>query len=61
MNLLGNEIHEVEEDWGSRRDLYAANWFAKSSSKDIHFFRIVAPNESPKIMGLEGIHLPKAL
>ena len=60
-DLLGSEIHEVQEDWGNRRDLWAANQFARSSSKDIHFFRTVVPNESPKIMGLEGIHLPRAL
>ena len=60
-NLLGNEIQEVQEDWGNRRDLSAANLFSRSSSKDIHFFRIVVPTESPKIMGLAGIHLLKAL
>ena len=60
-NLLGNEIHKVQEDWGGKRDLQAANQFARFSSEDIHFFRIVAPNELPKIMGLEGICSPKAL
>ena len=32
-----------------------------NQNKDIHFFRIIAPNKSLKIMGLEGIHLPEAL
>ena len=44
-----------------RRDLQAANQLAKSSSKETHFFRIVVLTESPKIMGLMGICLPKAL
>ena len=48
-NLLGNEIHEVQKDWGGRRDLWAANWFTRSSFRDTHFFRIVTPNELPKI------------
>ena len=60
-NLLGTEIHGLQEDCGGRRDLQTTNWLARSSSKDIHFFRIVAPNELLKIMGLEGIHSPKAL
>ena len=56
-NLLGTEIHEVQENWGGRSNLQVA----KSSSKDIHFFRIITPNKLPKIMALEGIHSPKAL
>ena len=60
-NLLGTKIHEVQESCGGRKDLQATNQTAKSFSKDIHFFRVVAPTESPKIMGLKGIHLPEAL
>ena len=60
-NLLGTKIHDVQEKWGGRRDLQATNWSAKSSSKDIQFFRIAAPNELPKIIGFEGIHLAKTL
>ena len=29
--------------------------------QDVHFFRVVPPTESPKIMGVKGIHSPKAL
>ena len=47
-NLLGTEIHKVQENWGGRRDLWATNWLTKFSSKDIHFFRIVAPTKSPR-------------
>ena len=34
---------------------------AKASQKDFHFFQIVSPTESPKSMGLEGIHSSEAL
>ena len=61
MNLLGNEIHEVQESWASWKDLKAAHQYAKPSPKDIHFFRVVSPTETPKIMGLKWIHSPKAL
>ena len=61
MNLLGNEIHKVEESWTGWKDLKAAHQYAKSSPKDSHFFRVVSPTEMPKIMGLKGIHSPKTL
>ena len=54
VNLLGTKIHEVQENWGGSSDLQAANQLAKSSSKDIHFFRIVAPTDLPKNNGLKG-------
>ena len=54
MNLLGNEIHEVQESWTGQNVLKASYQFAKSSPKDINFFRVVSPIESPKIMGLKG-------
>ena len=60
-NLLGTEVHEVQEEWSGWQELKATNRAAKASQMDTHFFRLVAPTESPKIMGLEGIHLPKAL
>ena len=60
-NLLGTKVHEVQEEWFGWQELKTANKTAKASQRDIHFFRLVAPTELPKIMGLEGIHLPKAL
>ena len=60
-NLLGTEIHEVQESWVSWKDLKAAKQSTKSSPKDINFFRVVAPTKSLKIMGLKCIHSPKAL
>ena len=60
-NLLGTKIHEVQEDWSGQQELRATNKAAKASQRDIYFFRVVAPTESPKIMGLKGIHSPEAL
>ena len=57
-NLMGTEVQEV---WTGQRDLEAAHHTAKASPKDIQFFRIMPPTESPKIMGLRGIHSPEAL
>ena len=51
-NLLGTEIHEVQESWGGWKDLQAANWAAKCSSKDIYYFRVctyqVTENNGPE-------------
>ena len=60
-NLLGTEVHEVQETWGSQKDLRVANSVAKASPKDIHFFWIILPTELQKIMGLKGIHSSEAL
>ena len=46
--LLGAKIHEVQEGWGGKKDLWATNQAAKSSPKYIHFFRFVVPTELPK-------------
>ena len=47
--------------WGGQKDLRAANWVARASPKNIHFFWITLPTESPKIMGFKCIHSSKAL
>ena len=60
-NLIGTKVHEVQQAWTGQKDLRAAHHVAKTSPKDIHFFRIVLPTESPKIMGLRGIYSPEAL
>ena len=60
-NLLGNEIHEEQESWTGWKDLKAAYQYTKTSPRNICFFRVVLPTELPKIMGLKGIHSPKAL
>ena len=61
MNLLGTEIHVVQEKWFDQQELKATNKTAKASQRDIHFFQPVTSIELPKLMGLEGIHSPKAL
>ena len=60
-NLLGTKIHEMQENLGGRKDLQPTNPAAKSSSKDIHFYRVVVPTKSLKIMGLKGINSPETL
>ena len=60
-NLLNTEVYEVQETWGSQKDLRAANELARASLKDIYFFQIILPMELPKIMDLKGIHSTKAL
>ena len=60
-NLLNVEIHEVWEVWAGRWELKAANNAAKASQWEIAFFCMVLPTELPNIMGLKGIHSPKAL
>ena len=47
--------------WTGQKDLKAAHCMAKTSPKDICFFRVMPPTESPKIMSLRGVHSPKAL
>ena len=59
--LLDSDVHKVKDEWTGWKDLQATHQTAKSPLKDIHFFQLVPPTESPKIMGLKGIHSPKAL
>ena len=60
-DLLGSDVHEVQQVWTGQKDLWVTLSVAKSSPKSIHFFWLVPPTKSPKIMGLKGIHSPKAL
>ena len=59
--LMGSEVHEVQEVWTGQKDLRAIYWHDKNFPKNIHFFRVLPPTESPKIMGLRGVHSPKDL
>ena len=38
-----------------------ANCVVRGSAKDLHYFWVMLLTESPKIMGLKGIHSPEAL
>ena len=61
VSLLNTEVHQVQDPWPGKKELHAANHAAISSAKDICYFQVVSPMESPKIMGLKGIHFPEAL
>ena len=58
-NLLNTKIHEVQEVWTGHQGLKAAIQATKASQRDIQFFCMVTPTESPNNMGLMGIHSPK--
>ena len=60
-DLLGSKVHLVQDKWKGRKELHSANYEVRGSAKDLHYFRIVSPLNSPKIMGLWGIHSPEAL
>ena len=57
VGLLNTGIHLVQDLWPGKKELHAAI----SSAKEICYFLVVSPMESPKIMGLKGIHFPEAL
>ena len=59
--LMGSDVHEVHEVWTDQKDLWFTHHMVKSFPKDIHFFWVVPPTKLPMIMGLKGIHSPKAL
>ena len=46
--------------WGGR-NFAPPTHMVRGSTKDLHLFRTIAPLESPKIMGLWGIHSLEAL
>ena len=50
--LLGTKVYPVQDPWVGKRGLCSAYYAVRGSAKDFHFFRIVAPFKSPKIMGL---------
>ena len=59
--LLGKSIHEIEVSWTGLPHLRHANLVLRSLPKGLKFLRAVCTKESPKVMGLEGIHDPNAL
>ena len=60
-NLLGKSIHELQLSWEGPEELKHANYSLCSLPKGLKFLRAVPAMESPKIMGLKGIHNPDAL
>ena len=59
--LLGESIHEIQLAWNGPEDLKHANYVLQSLTKGLKFLRVVSTKESPKIMGLKGIHNSNAL
>ena len=59
--LLGTSIHEIQVVWTGPDELRQANYALRSLPKGLKFLCGVPPSESPKVMGLVGIHDPDAL
>ena len=54
--LLGLAIYEIQEVWNGPDQLQQANYTLRSLPKGLNFLQAVPPSESPKVMGLVGIH-----
>ena len=59
--LLGTSIYETQSPWTGPEELKQANYILLSLPKGLNFLQAVPPSESPKVMGLMGIHDPDAL
>ena len=59
--LLGESIFEIQWSWKGPDHLKQANYVFHSQPKGLRFLRVVSTKESPKEMGLKGIHDPGAL
>ena len=54
--LLGLAIYEIKEVWVGLDKLQQANYVLRTLLKGLKLLRVVPPSESPKVMGLMGIH-----
>ena len=59
--LLGTLIDKIEVSWMGPDELKQANYALRTLPKGLKFLHVVPPSESPKVMGLMGIHDPDAL
>ena len=59
--LLGTSIYEIQVLWTGPDELRQANYALRSLPKGLKLLHAVPPSESPKVMGLVGIHNPDAL
>ena len=59
--LLGESIFKMQWSWKGPEHLKHANYVFQSQPKGLRFLRAVSAKESPKEMGLKGIHNPEAL
>ena len=60
-DLLDTAIYKINEVWMGPDELQQANYALRSLPKGLKLFHAVPPSESPKVMGLVGIHDPDAL
>ena len=61
IKLLGTSIYEIQASWMGPDELKQTNYGLQSLPKCLNFLQVVPPSESPRIMGLMGIHDPDAL
>ena len=59
--LLGTSIYKTQSPWTGPEELKQLNCVLLSLPKGLKFLQAVLPSESPKVMGLMGIHDPDAL
>ena len=59
--LLGEAIFKIQLSWTGPEELKQANYALWSLPKGLRFLWVVPTLESPKVMGLMGIHNPNAL
>ena len=59
--LFGSTIYEIQEAWTEWKELQHAKYVPRTLPKGLRFFCVVSPSESPKVMGLMGIHHPNTL
>ena len=60
-DLFGSAIFEITEAWLGQDELQQANYSLMTLWTGLKFFIAVSPSESPKVMGLMGIHNPDPL
>ena len=58
---MGEAIYKIQLPWTRPEELKQANYALQSLPKGLRFLRAVPTSESPKVMGLMGIHDPDAL
>ena len=59
--LVGTSIYKIQASWMGPDELRQANYALRSLPKGLKFLHAVPPSESPKVMGLVGIHDPDVL
>ena len=59
--LLGTAIYKIQSSWTGPEELKQANYTLLSLPNGLKFLQVVPSSESPKVMGLIGIHNPDAL